>query len=77
MRPDFNGLKIAPSIPKEWDGFEIEKEFRGCHLHIVVKNPNHSECGCAKMIVNGKEVEGNYLSMDLLEKHTEIEYIMP
>ena len=77
MRPDFNGLKIAPSIPKEWDGFEIEKEFRGCHLHIVVKNPNHSESGCAKMIVNGKETDGNYISMDLLEKNTEIELIMP
>lgn len=37
MRPDFYGLHIAPSIPKAWDGFEIEKDFRGCHLHIVVK----------------------------------------
>ena len=24
MRPDFYGLHIAPSIPKAWDGFEIE-----------------------------------------------------
>ena len=27
MRPDFYGLRIAPSIPKEWDGFEVEKRF--------------------------------------------------
>ncbi len=25
MRPDFYGLRIAPSIPKEWDGFEVKK----------------------------------------------------
>ena len=37
MRPDLYGLRIAPSIPKEWELFEIDKDFRGCHLHITVK----------------------------------------
>lgn len=46
MRPDFYGLRIAPSIPKEWEKFEISKDFRGCHLHITVKNPGHVEAGC-------------------------------
>ena len=49
MRPDFYGLKIAPSVPKEWEEFEIEKDFRGSHLHIVVKNPGHAESGCEKL----------------------------
>ncbi len=56
MRPDFYGLRVAPSIPSEWDGFEIEKDFRGKHLHIVVKNPNHVESGFSKMLVNGVEM---------------------
>lgn len=76
MRPDLYGLKIAPSIPKEWDGFEIEKDFRGNHLHIVVKNPGHAEAGCKKMVVNGKELTGNYIPAEMLEKQTEIELIM-
>ena len=76
MRPDFNGLKISPSIPKDWETVEINKEFRGCNLHIVVKNPNHAESGCVKMLVNGKEAAGNYVAMDMLEANTEIEYIM-
>ena len=38
MRPDFEGLRIAPSIPADWDQFTIEKDFRGKHLHIVVEN---------------------------------------
>ena len=41
MRPDFYGLRIAPSIPAEWDGFTVEKDFRGKHLHIEVKNPDN------------------------------------
>ena len=76
MRPDFGGLKIAPSIPKEWDGFEIDKEFRGSHLHIVVKNPGHVECGFKSMKVNGREMESNYIPAEILEKNNEIELVM-
>lgn len=76
MRPDFYGLHIAPSIPKAWDGFEIEKDFRGCHLHIVVKNPDHVENGCKSLLVNGQAVEGDYIPKELLSEQTEIELTM-
>ena len=76
MRPDFYGLHIAPSIPKAWDGFEIEMDFRGCHLHIVVKNPDHVESGCKSLLVNGQAVEGDYIPKELLSEQTEIELTM-
>lgn len=76
FRPDFYGLKIAPSIPKEWDYLEIEKDFRGKHLHIVIKNPGHVESGCKKLAVNGAEIEGDYIPESLLKEHNEIELIM-
>lgn len=76
LRPDFFGLTIEPSIPKAWEAFEIKKEFRGKQLHIQVKNPGHVETGCKKMIVNGKEIEGNYILEALLEEQTEIVLIM-
>ena len=76
MRPDFYGLHIAPSIPKAWDGFEIEKDFRGCHLHIVVKNPDHVGSGCKSLLVNGQAVEGDYIPKELLSEQTEIELTM-
>ena len=76
MRPDFGGLKVAPSIPKSWDGFEIEKDFRGKHLHIVVKNPDHVEAGCKSLTVNGKKMEGNYIPADILEANNEVELVM-
>ena len=76
MRPDFYGLHIAPSIPKAWDGFEIEKDFRGCHLHIVVKNPDHVESGCKSLLVNGQAFEGDYIPKELLSEQTEIELTM-
>ncbi len=57
--PDFDGLKVDPSIPASWDGYEITRQFRGDILKITIKNPNHVCKGVAKMTVDGKEVAGN------------------
>ena len=76
IRPDFGGLRLAPSVPKEWEAFEIEKDFRGKHLHIVVNNPGHMESGCKKLIVNGMEMKENYIPVELLDDRSEIELIM-
>ena len=76
MRPDFYGLRIAPSIPKTWDSFEIEKDFRGKHLHILVKNPAHLESGCSRLLVNGQEIKGNYIPEEMMSENTYIELTM-
>ena len=76
MRPDFGGLRIAPSVPKEWDKFEIDKDFRGCKIHITVHNPGHVESGFKKMIVNGEELGENYIPQEKLTEITEVELFM-
>ena len=72
MRPDLEGLKIAPSIPREWKALEIEKDFRGKRLHILVENPNGRESGCESLTVNGMPMEGNYVPEACLTARTEI-----
>ena len=76
MRPDLYGIKIAPSIPREWKALEIWKNFRGKKLHIVVENPNGHESGCECLTVNGRKVEGNYVPEALLTETTEITLMM-
>jgi cellobiose phosphorylase len=76
LRPDFDGLKLAPSIPSEWDGFEMTKEFRGHTLHITVKNPDHKESGCASLTVNGTAMEGAFIPADILQDENEIELVL-
>lgn len=76
MRPDANGLRISPSIPSEWNGFKIEKMFRGKKLFIDVKNPEHVESGVEKIILNDKEIEGNYIPADSLSAENKITVIM-
>ena len=70
MRPDFYGLRIAPSIPKEWDNFTVEKDFRGKHLHIEVYNPDHKESGCTKLLVNDEMMDGNYVPVEKMSENT-------
>ena len=49
VQPDFDGLKVDPSIPHEWDGFTATRQFRGAKYNITVKNPNHVCKGVAKV----------------------------
>ncbi len=72
MRPDFNGLTIAPSVPSDWKEFTIDKDFRGKKLHIIVKNPDGKESGYKEMTLNGKALAANYVSADELLAENEI-----
>ncbi|MDY6351857.1 MAG: N,N'-diacetylchitobiose phosphorylase [Lachnospiraceae bacterium] len=67
IRPDMNGICISPSIPKEWDKLEIEKDFRGHRLHIEVLNPGHKESGCKEMTVNDIRTEDSYIPESMLK----------
>ena len=72
MRPDADGIKIAPSIPAEWDGFKIEKNFRGKKLNITVDNSAHAESGVKSLTLNGEVLSGNYVPADKLADVNEI-----
>ena len=56
VRPTYDGLIIDPCIPASWDGFEMDRIFRGKKLHITVKNPSHIEKG-KSVFVPLKELE--------------------
>lgn len=61
VKPDYDGLKIDPCIPKAWDGYKVTRYFRGSTYEITVKNPNHVSKGVAKITVDGNEISGNIL----------------
>ncbi len=72
IRPDLTGIRLSPSIPKNWDCLEIHKDFRGKHLHIVIQNPNRKESGVQKLVLNGTELAENYIPASLLNEKNEI-----
>lgn len=76
MRPDENGLLVAPSVPSDWKEFKIQKCFRGKTLEITVKNPNGKESGYESLTLNGEQMKDNYLPADMLKDTNEIVLVM-
>lgn len=70
LRPTLDGIVIAPAFPAEWDGFTMEKVFRGKKLNIRVDNVAHKEGNPEKYILNGKEhPAGVILESELLDEN--------
>jgi cellobiose phosphorylase len=67
IRTELAGLRIDPCIPPEWDGFSVDRRFRGKDVRIEVKNPDHVSCGIKKILVNGQVVDGNLVSDEILD----------
>jgi cellobiose phosphorylase len=76
LRPTPEGLKVSPAIPAEWDGFTMDKTFRGKRLHIVVDNAAHHEGGVEKLYLNGTEIPVGVIADELLTDGAEIKVVM-
>jgi cellobiose phosphorylase len=59
VRPDYEGLRIDPCIPRSWDGFRVTRRFRGTVYEILVENPNGVCGGVTSLRVDGRELAGN------------------
>lgn len=59
IRPTYTGLLIDPCIPREWDGFEVTREFQGATYAITVQNPDHVCKGIQSITVDGQPIDGN------------------
>ncbi|MDE5570205.1 MAG: N,N'-diacetylchitobiose phosphorylase [Ruminococcus sp.] len=76
MRPDADGIRIAPSIPSEWNGFRIEKNFRSKKLNITVDNSSHVQSGVQSITLNGEKIDSNYIPADKLADVNEITVVL-
>lgn len=76
MRPDADGLLIAPSIPADWKSMKIKKNFRGKKMVINVENPNGAQCGYKEVYLNGEKLDSNYVSACCLKDENEIRFVM-
>ena len=74
--PDYNGLKIDPSIPEAWDGFKLRRMFRGNTYNITIKNPGHVSKGIKSVVCDGVKVNGNVLPVFDAGTEHEVEVVM-
>ncbi len=76
LRPTPDGLRICPSIPASWDGFTMDKTFRGKRLHIEVCNPQHRQGGVSQLLVNGAPVSAPVLTDEMLRDGDTIRVVL-
>ena len=59
IRPDYDGLRIAPVIPERWEGFNAVRQFRGVTYNITVRRQGPGNA--VALTLDGAPVEGNVL----------------
>ena len=76
LRPTPEGILISPAIPSEWDGFTMEKNFRGKKLKITVDNGAHREGHPSRYILNGEERPAAVIPAEDLKDVNELVIVM-
>ncbi len=76
IRPDYNQLIIDPCIPSNWEGFKVQRNFRGAILEIEITNPDHVSKGVKKIMLNGREIEGNAIPVLQAGNKYKVEVVM-
>ncbi|NWF68483.1 MAG: glycosyl transferase family 36 [Chloroflexi bacterium] len=61
IRPQEDGLLVAPSIPAHWPGFKVTRSFRGARYAIAVENPQRVSGGIHSVMVDGEPYKSNLL----------------
>lgn len=59
IRPEYEGLKIDPCIPSDFEEFKVTRHYQNAVYEITVKNPNKLCKGVKSLIVDGQKIEGN------------------
>ena len=72
IRPQYEGMMIDPCIPDSWDGFTVQRRFRGKILNIKIQNPEHKCRGIQSITVNGKKIEGNVIPTEMLKDTNDV-----
>jgi cellobiose phosphorylase len=73
VRPEIEGLRIDPCIPRDWPGFEMQRDWRGMRITLRVKNSKRVCRGVLRCRVDGQELAGNLVPIDRLRDGSVVE----
>ncbi len=72
VRPEIDGLRIDPCIPKAWTSFTVHRVFRGKTVHIEVRNPAGVNRGVKSLTLDGQPLPGNLIPAAKLKNGAKI-----
>ena len=56
IRPEYEGLRVAPVIPSDWKGFDVVRKYRGVTYRISVKREGAGNS--VVLTADGKKIDG-------------------
>ncbi len=56
VRPEHDGLRVAPCLPSTWDGFTMRRQFRGATYEIEVRRDHSRRDTC--VLVDDHPIDG-------------------
>ena len=67
FRPDYDGVVIDPCVPDDWNGFEMNRVYRGTMCSVKVEKCPSATAKVKALLVDGVLIEGNFLRAKLLQ----------
>ncbi|MGZ4381329.1 MAG: GH36-type glycosyl hydrolase domain-containing protein [Gaiellaceae bacterium] len=76
IRPDYDGLRIDPCVPRGWGSFQVTRRFRDVVYEITVLNPDGVCGGVRSMTVDGSPVPGNLVPLSSGKGTVHVEVVL-
>lgn len=76
IRPEYEGLRIDPCIPSEWEVCRITRPFRGSVYKITIENPEHVQKGVKELVVDGQKINSTLIPSFGDRKTHEVNVVM-
>ncbi len=76
IRPELNGLRIDPCIPRMWDRFKATRLFRGKLIEIEVTNPDSVCRGVRSLMLNGELLPDSFIPVEKLTPHNQVKVVL-
>ena len=76
IKPTLDGLMLDPCIPAGCKGYTLNRRWRGAEYRIEVKNPDGVQKGVKRLLVNGRETDGQVLPCAKKGEVVEVEVLM-
>jgi len=61
IRPEWDGLRVRPCLPPEWDKAEATRLFRGGIYRIRFQRNSRLAAGAQRILLNGEKIAGDVL----------------
>ncbi|MCA9244196.1 MAG: hypothetical protein KDA32_09590, partial [Phycisphaerales bacterium] len=66
VRPEWDGLRIEPCLPPDWDHVAIQRPYRGARLAISIERDGALAADQIEISVDGKRIEGTLVKPEQL-----------